>query len=111
VEEKYIDVQDALKRVGGNSALYKNLLTRFAEGDQFKKFDESLEGGNKTDISHAAHAIKGVAANLSLIRLRDVSAALEQEVVNDGDHTARINEFRETYDATIQLVLETIPTL
>ncbi|MCL2366218.1 MAG: Hpt domain-containing protein [Oscillospiraceae bacterium] len=108
VKEEYIDVQDALKRIGGNVDLYKRLLGRFVDGDQLKQLEAALDSGNKEDASRLAHTIKGVAANLSLVKLREVSADLEQNIIGDHDHTAKLNELKDVYDVTVQIASETI---
>lgn len=111
VKEDYINIQDALNRLGGNTALYKTLLERFVSENLITKIDEALNSGDMREVSHAAHTVKGVAANLSLTKLRDISAQLEQGVAGGSDISATLDEFRVIYDATNQVISETISGL
>jgi HPt (histidine-containing phosphotransfer) domain-containing protein len=81
-----INVDDGAKRVGGNMALYKKLLARFSEGDYIETLAAALDGGDAGAAAAAAHTIKGVAANLSLVRVNVISAALEAALKNGQPH-------------------------
>jgi|GEM_PF-340846 len=73
----YVDVDGALKRVMGNKKLYKRLLMSFTGDTNHEKLKEALDGGSYTDAASAAHAIKGVCANLSINELYEKSKELE----------------------------------
>jgi len=108
VSVEYIDVKDALNRVGGNMDLYKRLLKRFVEGTQLGELNTVLQAGNAEEASRLAHTIKGVAANLSLIKLRDVTMDLELVIKGNLDHSAKLAELNETYNETTRLITEAI---
>jgi len=105
LNSEYIDVNDALNRVGGNMDLYKRLLKRFIEGNQMDELSKALESGNPEEGARLAHTVKGVAANLSLIKLRDLTADMEL-IIKDGlDHTAKLSEIIEAYGETEKVIL------
>ena len=106
--KEYIDVDDALKRVGGNMGLYKRLLGRFTERDQCFPLEEALQSGNTEEAARLAHTLKGVSANLSLAKVRNLSADLEQLVKSGADHSAVIAELRLAYDVTVGKIAEII---
>ena len=106
IKEDYINVDDALKRVGGNIGLYHKLLGRFVEGNQLDELEKAFEDGNMEDASRMAHTIKGVAANLSLLKLQAVSAELEHAVKDSLDYTDKLSEFRDVYGVTVQVISE-----
>jgi HPt (histidine-containing phosphotransfer) domain-containing protein len=76
---RYVDVDDALKRVRGNKALYKALLSRFLQNDHFDELRQRIREGDAGAAARAAHAVKGLAANLSLPALYEVTLAMERK--------------------------------
>ena len=106
--KEYIDVDDALKRVGGNLNLYKKLLGRYIEGNHMSAFDDALASGNMEEAAHLAHTIKGVSANLSLIKVMNVAADFEQAVKNGGDSAALLEELKQAYNTTVEKIAEVL---
>jgi len=106
IKEDYINVDDALKRVGGNIGLYHKLLGRFVEGNQLDELEKAFEDGDTEGASRMAHTIKGVAANLSLVKLQSVSAELEHIVKDSLDHAGKLSELRDVYSVTVQVISE-----
>ena len=104
--EEYINVEDALKRVGGNMGLYKRLLGRFTDEDHISPLEEALNTGNAEEASHLAHTIKGVSANLSLIKLAAVAADLEHKIKGGLDHSDSFSELKQVYAITSDKVEE-----
>jgi len=104
--ENYIDVDDALKRVGGNMGLYKRLLGRFIEGNHFEALDSAIQKGDFEEAERMAHTLKGVGANLSLIKLTAVSTELEQLIKNSQDYTACLANLKQAYDVTLEKIAE-----
>ncbi|MCL2391152.1 MAG: Hpt domain-containing protein [Oscillospiraceae bacterium] len=106
VNSEYIDIDDALKRVGGNAGLYHKLLGRFLDSKPLGELEKALEHGTPEEASRAVHSMKGVAANLSLIKLRAVSAELELLIKDGLDHTAKLEELKDVYNVTEQIISE-----
>jgi len=104
--KEYIDVDDALKRVGGNMNLYKRLLGRFVDSDQCVPLEEALHSGNTEEAARLTHTLKGVSANLSLVKVKNLSADLEQLVKNGSDHSAVLEELKRAYGVTVQMIAE-----
>ena len=100
----YIDAEDALKRVGGNKALYKKLLGRFVEGNYFDAIEKAIQSGDNEDAARQAHTLKGVSANLSLEKIRALSIALEEQIRGGGDCAAGLAELKAAYDVTVGLI-------
>jgi len=101
---EYIDVDDALKRVGGNMGLYKKLLGRFIDGNHIEELEVFLKSGNMEEATRAAHSIKGVAANLSLQKIRFISAELETSLKEGTDYTNTLEELKTSYTTTVQII-------
>ena len=104
VREDLINVDDALKRVGGNMGLYQKLLVRFAESTHHKELQESLTGCDFEAARQHAHTIKGVAANLSLIQLQLSCAELECVIKNGDNYKDKLEAFKSAYSDTIAAI-------
>ena len=103
-DANYLDVENALKRVGGNVDLYKKLLRIFLEENNYDALCENIESGNKEETARLAHTIKGVSANLSLTNLRAVAANIEMESKAGNDCSSLAPELKETFEKTCDLV-------
>jgi len=108
VDKEYINVDDALKRIGGNMGLYKKLLGRFLESNHFDALDSAIATGNMEEASHMAHTIKGVCSNLSLVKITAISTELEQCIKAGQDPGACFDELKQAYTTTIDMVKEII---
>jgi len=102
--DTYIDVDDALKRIGGNMDLYKRLLKRFVEGNHYEALVSDLQGGKMEDATRQAHTLKGVSANLSFNVLRAISADVERMLIEGSDYSQRLVELKNAYDATLEQI-------
>lgn len=104
--KEYIDVNDGLARMGGNASLYKRLLGRFVDGNHYNDLDGAIQSGNLEEAAQHAHTIKGVSANLSLIKIASLSTDLEQALKAGSDFTILNTELKQAYDATVDLIAE-----
>ena len=106
INKEIVDVQDALKRIGGSMDLYKRLLAQFTGGDHISPLEEALSTGAMEEASRLIHTLKGVAANLSLVKLSAVASELEQKVKNGLDHSDTFAELKNVYLETSQQIVE-----
>ena len=106
VSAEYIDVDDALKRIGGNVELYKKLLKRYADGSQLTELENVLQEGNTEEAARVTHTIKGVSANLSLVKIRTIAVEMEQLLTGGLDHSAKLAEFKQANDETLRIITE-----
>ena len=102
--EEYVNVKDALRRIGGSMDLYKRLLNQFMGGDHIEPLEEALSSGDTEKASHLVHTLKGVCANLSLVKLADVSVALEHNIKDGEDYTDNLEELKAAYEITSQQI-------
>lgn len=61
-----IDVEDAVRRFMGKEELMMKFLLRFGQDPNFGLLRQALEEGDTARAYEAAHALKGLAGNLSL---------------------------------------------
>ena len=85
---RYLDQEDALRRLGGNEVVFFSVLRKFAAGDSVAPLREALEAGNMQEARAAAHTIKGLSTNLSMPALNqaalDLETALREGKAVDG---------------------------
>ena len=105
-QNEYIDVDDALSRIGGNMSLYKKLLGRFVEGNLYDELEQTLQRGDVEESTRQAHSIKGVSANLSLAKIRSLSIELEQLLKDNADYSVCLAELKEAFTVTLEKISE-----
>ena len=103
---EYIDMDDALSRIGGNKSLYMKLLGRFVEGNHFEELERILQSGDIEESVRQAHSIKGVSANLSLVKIRALSVELEQLLKNNNDYSSCVDELKQAFAMTVEKINE-----
>lgn len=65
-----IDIDSGVERFSGNEMLYEKFLHRFADDKSYPELVAALSAGDCGAAFNAAHTLKGVSGNLSLIRLQ-----------------------------------------
>jgi signal transduction histidine kinase/CheY-like chemotaxis protein/HPt (histidine-containing phosphotransfer) domain-containing protein len=80
-----VDTAAALKRVGGNAALYRNLLIKFgrSQADAPARIREALASGERETAQRAAHTLKGVAGNIGASDLQAAAQGVEEAIRAD----------------------------
>ena len=105
-ETVYIDIDDALKRVGGNKALYKKLLGRYVDGNYIEAIETALQSGDAEASAREAHTLKGVSANLSLEKVRALSIELEEKIKSGEDCADSLSELKQAHSVTLEKIAE-----
>ena len=103
---EYIDVEDALKRIGGNMELYKKLLGRFVAGNNVDALENALLSGDMEESARLTHTLKGVSANLSLNEIRSASINLEKAIKDGTDFSGHFTRLRRAFDTTAGMIAE-----
>ncbi len=92
-----IDLNDGLKRVGGNAKLYRDLLMKFAakHGDAGIQISDALKDGDRATAERLAHTVKGVAGNIGIKRVQTAAEKLEKAIrENDAALPATLKGFK-----------------
>lgn len=76
---KGIDVKKGLSIVAGNKAVYTRLLKSFVNNAFCDQLLEAVNGGDPEQIRQTAHSLKGVAANMHMDVLFELSREIEAE--------------------------------
>ena len=110
--KQYVDTGKALERIRGNVKLFKTLLTHFlATRSQFEQLQKEIAANDCEAASKSVHALKGVAANLSMTKLYDLCPPFEALLKTGADTSESLAAFNETYEKTIESVNAILPTL
>jgi CheY-like chemotaxis protein/HPt (histidine-containing phosphotransfer) domain-containing protein len=104
-----INMDAGIAATGGNKKLYNNLLERFAEhyGHGLSRVRELLLNEDYVTASRLAHTIKGVAANLGMKRVADLTKTMEALLPDVPPDEALLSE----YEAAMRETLEYIASL
>ncbi len=78
-----ISANEGIARFGGNAEIYEKFLTKFPTDPNFAGMCESIEQQDVKAAFAFAHALKGVAGNLSMNRLYDDLFPLVEELRSD----------------------------
>ena len=99
-----IDLNDALKRLGGNMGLYKQLLGRF-DGDAYlETIEQACQSNDREKAAHSAHALKGVSANLSLEKLKVAAVEFEGALESGDQCDDSITKLKESLKETKECI-------
>jgi HPt (histidine-containing phosphotransfer) domain-containing protein len=87
-EKVYINAGEGLQRVMNNGKLYARLLEKFKADGSLASLEAQVASGDLDKAQAAAHALKGLAANLSLTELfertRDLEAQIKEGAIQEG---------------------------
>jgi HPt (histidine-containing phosphotransfer) domain-containing protein len=102
---QYVDTEKALGRIRGNAKLFKTLLTHFlATESQFNQLKKEIEANDRDAAAKSVHAIKGVAANLSMTALYENCPPFEALLKTDADTAEAFKNFEGVYKKTLESV-------
>jgi HPt (histidine-containing phosphotransfer) domain-containing protein len=111
-----INLEEGLGRTMNNKKLFARLLNSFISNTMEDALLTSIREKNLETALSTAHALKGVAANLSLLRLRHYITWLEQELKVKGLNAAAFSgsedgRLKDTIADTVGKASETITEL
>jgi len=106
-----LDTVAGLKRLAGNRRLYGNLILQFAReyAKTPRDIREALQRDDHQSIRQRAHAIHGVAANLSAVTLQ--AAARELEAAADKEASENITSAVDRFERAWHEVMESATRL
>jgi HPt (histidine-containing phosphotransfer) domain-containing protein len=104
--KEYLDAGKALERIRGNAKLFKLLLSTFLKDTpaQFAQLKEEIGANDREAAAKTVHTIKGVTANLSMMKLYELSPALEALLKTDADAADALANYLSVYDKTVEAV-------
>jgi HPt (histidine-containing phosphotransfer) domain-containing protein len=103
IEQDLIWDRDALvARMRGKTDRVAKLINLYLDDmpNQINMLNEQAQSSNLTELGNTAHRIKGVSANLSILRLQHKAAELEQAIssTDSAKTEALLVEISNEYD-------------
>lgn len=108
-----VEVAAGIDRLGGNVALYAQLLQKLSVNyaDTTETVKKLIESGEIEEARHIAHAVKGVASNLSATAMAESAARLEQVLLEKkADSSEELHNFCEMLDALTNAIFLSLGT-
>ncbi|MDO5517039.1 MAG: Hpt domain-containing protein [Clostridium sp.] len=101
-----INVNEAVKRFGNSQEIYERFLRKFPDELCYDKLKKALEVKETEAAFQAAHALKGIAGNLSLKELYKASYLLTEELrAGSMEHSDElIKAVDEAYKRVISVI-------
>jgi two-component system sensor histidine kinase/response regulator len=107
-----VDIQDGLRRLGGNSRLYRDLLLKFAakNSDVGVQISDALHTGDRKTAERIAHTVKGVGGNLGIKPIQFAAEKLEKAIrENDSAVPTMLQDFSSALRAQIDAIEQALP--
>jgi len=105
------DVEQLMSQCFGDSDLAIELLNMFElRGRQsLRDLEEAIAGNNRLAVQHLSHGVKGVAANLCALRLRESAGALERRSMDESVVLKSLLDEIHDFRTDLMLCLESVP--
>jgi len=109
---KGLDVKKGLSIVSNNKAVYARLLQSFARNAFCDQLIDAINGGDMELVRQKAHSLKGVAGNMYMNELFELSRSIEADIkdgqplsISDDIVTQIINANKQTMNS-VNILLE-----
>ena len=81
-----IDYAEAMERFCGNESLFARIAVKYLDDPHVDALEAAMASGDAAAAEREAHSLKGVAGNLSFVRLYDLAARVTDALrANDID--------------------------
>jgi CheY-like chemotaxis protein len=107
-----VDVTAGLRRVAGNTRLYRELLKRFVDGQESCALDigKALEAGDAGLAEMRAHTLSGIAGTLGVNAVWTAAAEVEKQL-REKDPAERIEETRIRLDVALRAAVNAVRSM
>lgn len=104
LDELKIDKKRIQQTFSGNIALYKKFLLKFADDSTFNSLCEAVQKKDSKAIEMAAHTLKGVAGNLGLDSLSNLSSDIVSSIRsgNTNEIPGIMEKIKEEYNNIVK---------
>jgi len=99
------NVKDGMTRCLNDEAFYLEMVRMALEEGTYKKLSDAVGTGDRKAVFEAAHALKGVLANVALTPLYDVATEITElaRAGEDADYPAKLEQLMELRGALAAL--------
>jgi HPt (histidine-containing phosphotransfer) domain-containing protein len=100
----FVDVDRALSRLMDDESLFLGILYVFLEEfkNERERFSDLISTHQSKEVSNLAHYFKGIAANLEIFNVFDLTTSIEQ-ASNEEDWLAVANAFGQLCDEVVSV--------
>ncbi|MCC2956257.1 response regulator [Massilia sp. IC2-477] len=107
-----IDSAFGLRNVGGNSALYVELLDRFraSQRDAGCSIRSDLDGGRLREVASRAHALRGVAGNIGARDVMSLAQEIEEQAVRSAPHDPSLDRSVGALERALADLMDSLDT-
>lgn len=102
----YINVEEGLGRIMNDRKLYFKLLDSFDGKKYLVDLVENIEAGDLKSAAVSAHTIKGIAANLGLTALWELSKEVEAQAKQGNNLSGYVYDITKVMNKTLDLIIE-----
>ena len=100
-EVVYINFEEGVKRVANNAKMFVKLLSKFKNYQTLQEIEDALAEGDMEKAQAAAHTLKGLAANLSLIELQKQTLELETQIKAKSVNPDQLTMVKDAHAKTL----------
>ncbi len=102
------DTSEGVTRCMGNEAFYLKLVKTVPDEPNFKRLSDAISAGDMETAFEAAHALKGIVANLSLKPIYEPVSELTEKLraKQKGDYAGMLNEVMKQKERLTQMCAE-----
>ena len=99
-----IDYAEAMERFCGNESLFARIAVKYLDDPHVDALEAAMASGDAAAAEREAHSLKGVAGNLSFVRLYDLAARVTDALrANDIDSARTLMpDLRESHFAVLE---------
>lgn len=107
-DKDYLNIGDAIDRIGGNRESYSNLLEKFfvSHAGSAEEINIALRNNETATAARLVHSLKGVAGNIGAEKLRDAAIDLEKAIKrwDEEDWTLKLTELKSGLNKTLSSI-------
>ncbi|MDR0785335.1 MAG: Hpt domain-containing protein [Treponema sp.] len=103
-----INQEEGLKRMMNNKKLYVKLLSKFKTSTNLDELRDSIAAQDYEKAQIAAHTLKGISGNLSLMALYEQSISIESQIKNRSLDESAITALTDCFNDTMRVIDEVI---
>lgn len=107
LEELGNRIPELLKRFASNEAICVRLVKKFPKDENYGKYLEEIKVQNYKDAEQSVHTLKGVASNLGLTKIADVTQLIVDEIRGERDYEKIVgwtDELEQLYEETVGII-------
>lgn len=107
LEEAGNRISELVKRFAGNEMICVTLVKKFPTDPNFSSFMSQIKAASYKDAEQSVHTLKGVASNLGLTKVADITKEILEILRGDKDVTALealAKDLEVAYQETIAII-------